>query len=532
MSAHKKTPQKKKPRRITASIELHEDFTAALAAIESGGNVFVTGKAGTGKSTLLTHLLSTLSKSARSHSAVLAPTGVAAVNVGGQTIHSFFGFQPSVTVYELETSKKKPRDPKLYKSLELIIIDEISMVRADLFDCIDVFLRAHGPKKGVPLGGVQLVVFGDLYQLPPVVTREERELFSSHYKSPYFFDAHVFPSLEVTIVELTKVYRQRDESFVSVLNAIRNRSATPEDLERLNERVAEEEPEGGYVYLTTTNSAAAAINEARLTELSDNPLLYMGEREGNFERGALPAPEALLLAPGAQVMLTANDPQGRYVNGTMGTVVAIEEGEPDGVVVALEGGGEVTLEPYTWSMFRFAYDANAQGITPERAGTYTQYPLTLAWAITIHKSQGKTFNKVVVDLGHGSFAHGQTYVALSRATSLEGIVLTKPIAMRHILLDWRVVQFLTEFRYAQAAMHMSTDKKAVLLRHAAASGTALSIRYLKANDTESTRTIVPLEVGIMSYGGKEFLGVRANDDKSGEERVFRVDRILEINPHP
>jgi len=513
-------------------VELNEGFRRALDAVGAGKQVFVTGKAGTGKSTFLRYLLGTLPTAVRTHTAVLAPTGVAAVNVGGQTIHSFFAFQPTITVAEIERGGKRPRDPKLYKHLKLLIVDEISMVRADLFDCMDAYLRRFGPVRGVSMGGVQLVVIGDLYQLPPVVSRGEQHLFTTHYKSPYFFDADAFSEVSFDIVELEKVYRQRDERFVDILNAIRTRSTTPAHLATLNERVLAEPPwKEGVVHLVTTNAAAEAINVARIAELPDDPVIYAGELRGGFERNALPAPEELTLAPGAQVMLTNNDPQGRWINGTMGTVEATVEQEqgPDHVLVRLANGAEVSLTPHTWDMFRFVFDEAHGAIEAETIGSYTQYPLMLAWAITIHKSQGKTFERVVVDMGRGAFVHGQTYVALSRATALSGLALVRPITEGHILLDWRVPRFLTERRYAAAARTVPVSDKEALLRAAAAEGAAVRMVYLKANDTTSVRVIEPVEVGDMVYMGVTFLGVRAYDrSRNGEPRVFRIDRILEL----
>lgn len=530
--ARKSTRHTVQPSSGCPEVELNDGFRKALEAVEAGKHVFVTGKAGTGKSTFLRYVLDTLPTAVRAHTAVVAPTGVAAVNVGGQTIHSFFAFQPTITVVEIERGGKRPRDPRLYKNLKLLIVDEISMVRADLFDCMDAYLRRFGPVRGAPMGGVQLVVIGDLYQLPPVVARGEQHLFTTYYKSPYFFDADAFSKIPFEIVELEKVYRQRDERFVDILNAIRTRSTTPAHLAVLNERVLPHTPwKEGVVHLVTTNAAADTINTARIAELSDDPVMYVGELRGGFERNALPAPEELAIAPGAQVMLTNNDPQGRWINGTMGTVEATieEEQGPDHVVVRLANGTEVTITPHTWDMFRFVFDETHGAIEAETVGSYTQYPLMLAWAITIHKSQGKTFERVVVDMGRGAFAHGQTYVALSRATALSGLVLVQPITERHILLDWRVPRFLTERRYAAAARAVPVSDKETLLRDAIVEGAAVRIVYLKANDTASARVIEPVEVGEMSYMNVTFLGVRAYDrSRGGDTRVFRVDRILEI----
>ncbi|MBI3956016.1 AAA family ATPase [Candidatus Gottesmanbacteria bacterium] len=512
----------------SGTIEINEYFSRAILAVEAGKNVFVTGKAGTGKSTLLTHLRNTINNNA----VVLAPTGVAAVNVRGQTIHSFFGFRPDITVAKVKKHFKTIRSSHLYKKLQTVIIDEISMVRADLLDCMDTFLRMHGPLRNTPFGGVQLVFFGDLYQLPPVVGREEREIFSTHYPSPYFFDAWGFRELPIELIELEKIYRQKDEAFIRVLAGIRNRSIDDELLTFLNRRLqpsfipSDRTP---YVHLVTTNAKASEINAVRLKRLPGKPCTFQGQIRGNFDAHALPAPMELELKVGSQVMLTNNDREGRWVNGTVGVVQSIEEGD-DGLVVlvTLETGETVDVWPYEWEMFRFSYNQASLRIESQTTGSYVQYPIILAWALTIHKSQGKTFERVIVDMDRGAFAHGQTYVALSRATSLEGLVLICPIEKKHLLLDWRIVRFLTRFQYEQSEKALSLADKKKLLQEAIDGKRSLAITYLKSSNEKSRRTIVPVRMGDMDYEGRQFFGVIAHDDLRGQERVFRVDRILEI----
>lgn len=431
---------------MTNTIEINDKFKEALHAVESGKNVFITGKAGTGKSTLLKVIRDSLTE----NYVVLAPTGVAAVNIGGQTIHSFFGFRPDITV-EKVLKKKNPRNPDVYENLEVLIIDEISMVRADLLDCVSTFLSMHGPERGRAFGGVQLIFIGDLYQLPPIVTYKEKEIFSEMYQSPYFFDSRAFGEVEFRIIELHKIYRQTEEEFVNILNAVRNKSVDDELLYSLNKRVDfdfDPDPNEGYIELVTINAKAQEINDKRLKSLSGSIYSYEGIISGDFDDRSYPAPHILDLKVNAQVMLTSNDQMGRWFNGTVGVVAKIEEIDGDtNIFVKLENGQTVNIAPNKWEMYKFSFDRLSQKITSEVAGSFTQYPLILSWAVTIHKSQGKTFNKVIVDMGAGAFAHGQTYVALSRCTTLSGLVLRVPIEKRHILLDYRVINFLTNFKF-------------------------------------------------------------------------------------
>lgn len=431
---------------MTQKIEINDKFKEALNAVESGKNLFITGKAGTGKSTLLKVIRDSLTQ----NYVVLAPTGVAAVNIGGQTIHSFFGFRPDITV-EKVLRRKHPRNPDVYENLEVLIIDEISMVRADLLDCVNTFLTMHGPEKGRPFGGVQLVFIGDLYQLPPIVTYREKEIFSEMYTSPYFFDSKAFSETEFKIIELIKIYRQTEQEFIDILNAVRNKSIDDNLLFSLNKRVDfnfDPDPAEGYIELVTINAKAQDINNRRLKVLVGKMYSYEGIIDGDFDERSYPAPHVLDLKIGAQVMMTSNDSKGRWFNGTVGIIDKIQE-KNDGnyIFVKLENGEIFLVEPNKWEMYKFSFDRLSQKITSEIAGSFTQYPLMLSWAVTIHKSQGKTFNKVIVDMGTGAFAHGQTYVALSRCTTLSGLVLRVPIEKRHVILDQRVVNFLTNFKF-------------------------------------------------------------------------------------
>ena len=509
-------------------IELNEQFRHALELMEhSDKNIFITGRAGTGKSTLLSYFRQITKKRV----VVLAPTGVAALNVKGQTIHSFFGFKPNITPDNVKKIRFRNDENNLYKNLDAIIIDEISMVRADLLDCVDQFLRLNGPRRSRPFGGIQMIFIGDLYQLPPVVTGGEKAAFSTFYETPYFYSARVFNSFEMEFIELEKIYRQHDEKFIELLNAIRNNSITEEELQLLNQRYSpdfEPSPEEFYVHLTTTNEMAEKINNRQLAKLKGRPYIFTGVIEGEFGNEYLPTAVELQVKAGAQVMMLNNDAEGRWVNGSIGKVVEIiqtRKGEYV-IIVELADGGIVEVTPYTWEIFRFFVEEGQ--LKSEVIGRFTQYPLMLAWAVTIHKSQGKTFNKVIIDIGRGTFAHGQVYVALSRCTTLDGIILKKPIHKKHIWMDWKVVDFLTKYQYKKAEQALPVRDKVKLIEQAIRNKAALQIVYLKPNDEKSRRVIWPEMVGEMEYRGKKYLGLRAFCTKRNEERVFRLDRILEV----
>jgi ATP-dependent exoDNAse (exonuclease V) alpha subunit len=425
-------------------LEFNEQFTLAYNLLENTSeHLFITGKAGTGKSTLLKFFRDNTAKNV----VILAPTGVAAVNVQGQTIHSFFRFKPDITPEGVESIRIRRNDQALYRKVDTLIIDEASMLRSDLLDCIEAFLRIYGKDPSRSFGGVQLILIGDLYQLPPVVTRHDREAFAGMYESPYFFDAKSYKPLAIRTIELTKIYRQKEEEFIHLLSTIRDRTATPEHLKSINKRYLPEfVPDEGdfYIYLTTTNALADQINQERLKQLSTKSFVSSGTVTGEFDDKGLPTHRALELKVGAQVMLLNNDAEGRWINGTIGKITYLnEEGfGTDAIEVELDNGEVVDVTPFTWEMYQFFYNQDTERLESREIGSFKQYPLRPAWAVTIHKSQGKTFTRVVVDVGYGTFAHGQLYVALSRCTTLEGIVLKKPIRKEHILLDQRVVSFL------------------------------------------------------------------------------------------
>ncbi len=424
-------------------MEWNEGFQEVREWIEAGRPcLFVTGKAGTGKSTLLQHL----KRHVVSTAVVLAPTGVAAVHVGGQTIHSFFRFPPHVLFPEMVD---KQNGGSIFRRIKTIIVDEISMVRADIIDAMDIFLRRHGPTPGLPFGGVQMVFFGDLHQLPPVVSPHELEAFRSLYESPWFFKANVFRQLPFDRVELKKVYRQKEKRFISLLNAVRGGEAETEELDALNVRLdGDFQPDASdpYITLTATNLFADRVNAKRLEELPTRPALYPAHVKGEFDARSFPTDVALSLKVGAQVMFLKNNSQGQWVNGTLGVVVAMEA---ESIWVDIPGRipvagalGSVRVERVTWESVRYTLDPATGRPMPKPVGTFTQFPLKLAWAMTIHKSQGKTFERVIIDLGSGAFAHGQSYVALSRCTTLEGITLRKRLSERDLMLDPEVREFL------------------------------------------------------------------------------------------
>jgi ATP-dependent DNA helicase PIF1 len=510
-------------------IDFNPEFKHALALMEeSGKNLLITGRAGTGKSTLLNYFRNTTKKKV----VILAPTGVAAINVGGQTIHSFFHFKPNVTAASIKKKKNAGKEKiTIYKKLTTIVIDEVSMVRADLLDCVDKFLRLNGPNQKLPFGGVQMIFIGDLYQLPPVVSSQEREIFKTHYPSPYFFSANGFAELGLEFVELEKVYRQKDNEFVRLLNTIRNRSVTDDDLAIFNRRCDPqfEAPAGSlYLSLTSTNDLADAINEKRLAELPGKIWKAEGIIEGDFGKEYLPTAIDLRLKKGAQIMLLNNDALGQWINGTIGKMKDIEENDEgeELIIAELDNGETVSIAPYTWKIYRF-FLKNGE-LRSEDVGSFTQYPIRLAFAVTIHKSQGKTFENVIIDVGRGTFAHGQMYVALSRCTTLEGIVLRQPLKKNHILMDWQVVKFLTGMQYAKAALTCTREDKLQMLAEAIKQKKSIEIIYLKAKDEKSRRTIRPLLMGEMEYSGHPYLGLEAYCLERKEKRIFNVDRILEI----
>jgi ATP-dependent exoDNAse (exonuclease V) alpha subunit len=422
---------------LKTPLELNPDFRHVLKVLEYTNNsMFITGKAGTGKSTLLQLFRKTTKKKV----ITCAPTGIAALNIKGQTIHSLFGFPPRLI--QAKDIRKSP-NRKWFKKIDVLIIDEISMVRADLMDAIDRSLRLNR-ECPEPFGGVQLIMIGDLFQLPPVIaTEEEQGLFELAYDSPYFFSAHVLRNYEYELFELRKVYRQENRHFLRLLEAIRLNQFDYEDLEDLNTRYDPNFTQTGtYVTLSPRNAKVDSINKKELDSIAEPEFTFRATISGEFDPKLFPTEAVLHLKKGAQVMFLKNDANGNYVNGTIGKVVEITQ---DDIRVSITENGsqtEIDVYPSEWEIIRYRPNPNnPEDIEAEVIGIFEQYPLKLAWAVTIHKSQGKTFDRVIIDMDRGAFEFGQTYVALSRCRTLEGIVLKKEIQPRDILLDERVVDF-------------------------------------------------------------------------------------------
>lgn len=428
-------------------------------------SVFLTGKAGTGKSTFLKYICANTNK----EHVVLAPTGIAAVNVGGQTLHSFFkipfkpllpddpDFSPRRIRKTLRYSAQKV---KLIKKLDLIIIDEISMVRCDVIDFIDKVLRIYSGNMREPFGGKQLLFVGDIFQLEPVITRDMREILRLYYKQFFFFNARVFNKLGLIPIELRKIYRQTDNDFITMLDRVRVSHATTNDLRLLNGRYNPDYNEVVDKFVMTLASrrdTVDSINDAHMQALDTPEYVFTGVVTDVFPDNDLPTNKELTLKQGAQVIFIRNDKEGRWVNGTLGKVSSLDS---NSIKVELENGDSYVLEQEIWENVQYTYDEKEKKVIENVVGTFRQYPIKPAWALTVHKSQGLTFNNIVIDFAGGAFSSGQTYVALSRCTSLEGITLLKPLSQRDIIVNTAIVDFSRQFNNQTAINEAMLVEKA------------------------------------------------------------------------
>ena len=425
----------------------------------SSRHTLIIGRAGTGKSTLLNRFRQTCQKP----KAVVAPTGVAALNVSGETIHSFFLLRPGGGEAEVRSSVRRLRKEKLklYRALEVLVIDEISMVRADLFDQMSLFLQL-ARRSRLPFGGVRVLMFGDLLQLPPVTRPDEWREMSLIYNSPYFFASKTWQNMtgdlfgnELEVVELEKIYRQTETEFIDFLNQVREKKLQQGMIEEINRRLVDEaidltaSEHKQAVVLATTNKKVDMINQMQMQQLSSQGQVFQAVKKGKFEPSSFPTEAELYLKKGARIMLVNNDSEKRWINGTMGWVedfIEQEKTSEAGIVVKLDDGRVLEIWPNNWEMAKSTYDGEKDEIVREVVGNFRQLPVKLAWAMTIHKAQGKTFDQVIIDLDWSAFATGQTYVALSRCRSLGGMKLTRPLRESDVLIDGKIIDFLAQLK--------------------------------------------------------------------------------------
>ena len=515
---------------------LTDEFKEILNILNNTNeSVFITGKAGTGKSSLLKHFI----KKTKKKYVVVAPTGIAALNVGGQTIHSFFRFPPAIITPKM--IKPDYVRAELFKNLDMMIIDEVSMVRADLMNGIDIALRKCRNKISEPFGGVQMVFIGDLFQLPPVLTTEDRSKILNEFGGQYFFDAKVFRDFHYHFKELTTVFRQSEAQveFKKMLNNVRNNSVQFEDMVLLNSRHKDNAGvQENSIFLTTKRKIARNINAEKLDKLAGQEFLYLGSLSGKYARlrelgeekleNKLPAPYRLKLKEGAQIMMLKNDSGKRWVNGSIGKVVKLSE---DKIKVSLNGVKHI-VEKESWKEVEYVLNKETNEIEEKTIAEFTQYPIRLSYAMTIHKSQGKTFDKITVDVGTGAFAHGQIYVALSRCRTLEGIILNNSIGNHDIIVDPRVVEYYKNRKIIKVKddieIQSQPSVKAVL-NSAIKESRKVKILYEKFSGEEIERELSNLSISN-EFGefGYENDHIKAYCHLRKEERSFKINRIKKI----
>ena len=416
-----------------SEIKLSTEQNKLFARFENTtSHMFITGKAGTGKSVLLQHIKLHTQKNI----IVVAPTGVAALNVGGQTIHSLFLFPP--TFIETKTLRLNNNTTKILKKIDTLVIDEVSMVRADLMDGIDFLLR-KARDNDLPFGGVQLLMFGDLYQLPPVINEPDLITYFQELNGGYyFFNSLAWNGADLEIYELSQNFRQTDDNFRYILNSLRSGDISDDILESLNQRVNINTPSSGVITLATTNSAVFSINQQRLNSINDKPYNFQASVEGAIDATSFPTEGNLVLKKGAQIMMLKNDSKKRWVNGSLGIIESVTENE---IKVNIDNKVHTVL-PETWNKIRYSFNSEKRLIEEEVVSSFTQFPIRLAWAITVHKSQGQTYDSVIIDMGRGAFAHGQTYVALSRCKSLDTLYLKRPLNQNDVIIDPAIINFM------------------------------------------------------------------------------------------